>query len=123
MESRRRTVGKEKVSQDQVKAILKLASSGLSPDAIRANLKLSTNTVQQVLANDPMHRVAQQLKTQELQALHEDFLPPFIYSYRRDTNLLYRTSLVTGARSIHRVPSYQFKYGCYWRKPTHHWRK
>jgi hypothetical protein len=51
----------------------------------------------------------------------------FIYSHRRDTNLLYRTSPVTGARSIHRVPSIQFKHGCYWSEvpePTpHRWKQ
>jgi hypothetical protein len=49
-----------------------------------------------------------------LQHLHELTLPTFIYSYNYDTDQLHRTSLVTGAHSSHRVPSYTFKYGCCW---------
>jgi hypothetical protein len=44
---------------------------------------------------------------------HSD-VPTFIYSYKRDTDQLHRTSLVTGEHSSHRVPSYKFKYGCCW---------
>jgi hypothetical protein len=44
--------------------------------------------------------------------LHEDILPTFIYSYRYNTDLLHRTSLVTGELSSHRVPSYIFKFLC-----------
>jgi hypothetical protein len=40
--------------------------------------------------------------------------PTFIYSYKHSTDLLHRTSLVTGKRSSHRVPSYTFKLGCRW---------
>jgi hypothetical protein len=41
-------------------------------------------------------------------------VPTFIYSYRYKTDQLHRTSLVTGERLIHRVPSYTFKYICCW---------
>jgi hypothetical protein len=41
-------------------------------------------------------------------------VPTFIYSYRGDTDLLHRTSLVTGEHSSHRVPSYTFNLGCCW---------
>jgi hypothetical protein len=46
--------------------------------------------------------------------LHEDSLPTFIYSYKRDTDQLHRTSLVTGEQSSHRVPSFTFKHSCCW---------
>jgi hypothetical protein len=45
---------------------------------------------------------------------HEDTLLTFIYSYKQKTNQLHRTSLVSGEQSIHQVPSYNFKLGCYW---------
>jgi hypothetical protein len=45
---------------------------------------------------------------------HEDTLPAFIYSYGSGTPKLHRTSPVTGVRSIHRVPSYTFNFGCCW---------
>jgi hypothetical protein len=48
--------------------------------------------------------------------LHE--VPTFIYSYNQCTNQLHRTSLVTGEHSSHRVPSYTFKYVCYWNEGT-----
>jgi hypothetical protein len=41
-------------------------------------------------------------------------VPTFIYSYKQYTEQLHRTNLVTGEHSSHRVPSYTFKYGCYW---------
>jgi hypothetical protein len=44
--------------------------------------------------------------------LHEGHA--FIYSYTYDTDLLHRTSLVTGEQSSHQVPAYQFKWGCCW---------
>jgi hypothetical protein len=49
---------------------------------------------------------------QQLQAQPE--VPTFIYSYKADTDQLYRTSLVTGEHSSHRVPSYTFKTACCW---------
>jgi hypothetical protein len=55
--------------------------------------------------NTQDHRVAQ---------IHEETLPTFIYSTKNDTDLLHRTSLVTGERSSHRVLSYQFKIFCGW---------
>jgi hypothetical protein len=49
---------------------------------------------------------------QALYHLHEVTLPTFIYSYMPYTDELYRTNLVTGEQSSHRVRSYRFKYGC-----------
>jgi hypothetical protein len=46
--------------------------------------------------------------------LHQDTLPAFINSYTEFTDKLHRTSLVTGERSSHRLPSFTFKYGCCW---------
>jgi hypothetical protein len=45
-------------------------------------------------------------------------LPTFIYSYKRNTDQLHRTSLVTGEKSSHRVPSYTFKHSCCWSEVT-----
>jgi hypothetical protein len=45
---------------------------------------------------------------------HEVTLPTFIYSYKRYTDQLHRSSLVTGEQSSHKVPSYTFKQGCCW---------
>jgi hypothetical protein len=41
-------------------------------------------------------------------------VPTFIYSYEDETDYLHRTSLVTGERSSHRVPSYTFKHYSCW---------
>jgi hypothetical protein len=41
-------------------------------------------------------------------------VPTFIYSSYDGTDKLYRTNLVTGELSRHRVPSYTFKYHCCW---------
>jgi hypothetical protein len=41
-------------------------------------------------------------------------VPTFIYSYICSTDQLYRTNLVTGEHSSHRVPSYTFLDGCCW---------
>jgi hypothetical protein len=41
-------------------------------------------------------------------------VPTYIYSYKSRTDQLYRTSLVTGEHSSHRVPSYTFMWGCCW---------
>jgi hypothetical protein len=51
---------------------------------------------------------------QQALQLHQDTLPTFIYSYRCNTEQLHRTSLVTGERSSHHVPSYIFRIGCCW---------
>jgi hypothetical protein len=58
------TAGKEQVSQDRLEALLKLAHSGSSPDAISFVLKIDIETVQQIVAKDPMNRarVIQQIK-------------------------------------------------------------
>jgi hypothetical protein len=56
---------------------------------------------------------AEQVSQDTLEALYHE-VPTFIYSYKRETDQLYRTNLITGAHSSHRVPSYRFKYGCCW---------
>jgi hypothetical protein len=55
---------------------------------------------------------AEQVSQDSLEAFYQ--VPTFIYSYKRGTNNLHRTSLVTGKRSSHRGLSYTFKYGCCW---------
>jgi hypothetical protein len=40
--------------------------------------------------------------------------PTFFYCCRVNTNKLHRVNLVTGEQSWHKVPSYQFSYGCRW---------
>jgi hypothetical protein len=55
-------------------------------------------------------QLAQEL--QRLQAQYE--FPTFLYSYRCDTDQLWRVSLGTGEHSDYRVPSYTFKLGCCW---------
>jgi hypothetical protein len=55
---------------------------------------------------------AEQVNQDTLEAFYH--VPTFIYSYKRETNQLHRTSLVTGEHSSHRVPSYTFNYGCCW---------
>jgi hypothetical protein len=54
---------------------------------------------------------AEQVSQDTLKALYHE-VPTFIYSYIRDNDQLYRTSLVTGEHSSHRVPSYTFKPYC-----------
>jgi hypothetical protein len=110
--------GTEQVSQDYLEPIFKLAHSGLSPSEISSALKINFETVQRIIAFDPMLLAGggPQLNTQDLQApqLHQETLPTFIYSYESNTDQLHRADLVTGERSSHRVPSYQFKLGCCW---------
>jgi hypothetical protein len=54
MHNENRTEGQ--VSQGILETILKLAHSGSSPDAISFALKIDIETVQQLIANDPMNR-------------------------------------------------------------------
>jgi hypothetical protein len=118
MHSEDQTAHTEKVSQNTLEEISKLAHSGLSTEAISAVIRLNTTTVQQIIASDQTHRarVVQQLQIKDFQApqLHDDTLPTFIYSYNGTTDQLHRTKLVTGDQSRHRVPSYTFKSGCCW---------
>jgi hypothetical protein len=64
MHNENSTAGTEQVSQDQVEAILKLAYNGLSPENISFALKINIETVQHIIANDPMQRarVVQSIK-------------------------------------------------------------
>jgi hypothetical protein len=55
---------------------------------------------------------AEQVTQDTLEAFYP--VPTFIYSYKRETGQLHRTSLVTGEHSRHRVPSYTFKPYCCW---------
>jgi hypothetical protein len=82
--------GKEPISQFSLQAIHKLVHSGLSPEDISFALKIDIEVVHRMIHP----RVVQQL-----------------YSYRNDQ--LHRTNLVTREQSNHRVPSYQFKHGCF----------
>jgi hypothetical protein len=56
MHNENSTAGIEQVSQDRLEALFKLAHSGSSPDAISFALKIDIETVQQIIANDPMNR-------------------------------------------------------------------
>jgi hypothetical protein len=55
---------------------------------------------------------AEQVSQDTLEAFYQ--VPTFIYSYKRNTNQLHRTNLVTGEHSSNRVLSYRFKYDCCW---------
>jgi hypothetical protein len=57
--------------------------------------------------------VEEQVSQDTLEAFYH-VVPTFIYSYKYDTDQLHRTNLVTGEHSSLRVPSYTFKYCCYW---------
>jgi hypothetical protein len=56
---------------------------------------------------------AEQVSQDTLEALYHE-VPTFIYSYKHNTASLYRTNLVTGEPSCHRVPSYTLKESCCW---------
>jgi hypothetical protein len=56
---------------------------------------------------------AEQVSQDTLEGLYHK-IPTFIYSYKYNSDQLHRTSLVTGERSSHRVPSYSFNEGCCW---------
>jgi DNA-binding NarL/FixJ family response regulator len=79
MHSANRTAGIGQVPQHTLKAVLKLAQCGLSPEDIASILNIDIETVYLIIANNPMHRarVVQQLKSQDHQSppLHEDTLP------------------------------------------------
>jgi hypothetical protein len=102
------TVGIEQVSQETLEAICKYNDSGLSLEAISRLIGLNITTVQQILTSDPMHRQRPVLLAPPLHTL-----PTFFYSYKH-TDLLHRTSLVTGEHSSHRLPSYTFKWDFCW---------
>jgi hypothetical protein len=135
MHSESHTVGAEQVSQDILEAICKLTLSGSTPEAISLSLNLSVQTVIQVVDRgdygskgldqegnqcigksllDIHCKQAQlALELQRLQAQSE--VATFIYSYKGNTDQLYRTSLVTGENTqafecLH-APS---KFGCCW---------
>jgi hypothetical protein len=111
------TAGAEQVSQDTLEAICRLTLSGSSPEAISLALDLKVQTVLQVIAKGDLgskhlDQEGNQCKQDTRENLHE--VPTFIYSYERLTEQLHRSNLVTGEHSSHRVPSYTFKFGCYW---------
>jgi hypothetical protein len=55
---------------------------------------------------------AEQVSQDTLEAFYQ--VTTFIYSYKRNTDQLHRTNLVTGEHSSYRVLSYRFKYDCCW---------
>jgi hypothetical protein len=56
MHNENSTAGEEQVPQDTLERVLKLVHSGLSPEDISFALKVDIERVQQIIANDPMHR-------------------------------------------------------------------
>jgi hypothetical protein len=84
MHNEHQTAGNKQVSQDTLEANIKLAHSGLSPEDISCPPNIDIETVNQMIANDPMHRA---------RLVHEDNVPTFIYSYKGKTEQLHRSSL------------------------------
>jgi hypothetical protein len=109
MHSESHTVGAEQVSQDTLEAISKLTLTGSTPEAISLALDLNVQTVLQLIARGDF---GSKHLDQEGNQCKQD--TTFIYSYMYNTGQLHRTSLVTGERSIHRVPSYRFMECCCW---------
>jgi hypothetical protein len=62
--------------------------------------------------NESHFACAEEVSQDTLEAFYQ--VPTFIYSYNQYTDQLFRTSLVTGEHSSHRMPSYTFKEGCCW---------
>jgi hypothetical protein len=60
-----------------------------------------------------LHTAQEQLRRHELTPapVREQTVSTFIYSFRFNTDHLYRTDLVTGEQSSHAVPQYKFEYG------------
>jgi hypothetical protein len=56
MQNENHTAGIDEVSRDIVEAVLNLAYSGSSPEAISFVLRLNTQIVQMIIADDPIHR-------------------------------------------------------------------
>jgi hypothetical protein len=56
MHNENSTAGKEHVPQDTLERVPRLAHSGLSPEDISFAFKIDIERVQQIIANDPMHR-------------------------------------------------------------------
>jgi hypothetical protein len=56
MHNENTTPGKKEVSQDTLEAIVKLVHSGFSPEDISSTLKINIETIQDLIANDPMLR-------------------------------------------------------------------
>jgi hypothetical protein len=56
MHNENSTADKKEVSLDTLETIYKLAHSGFSPEDISSTLKLSIETIQEIIANDPMLR-------------------------------------------------------------------
>jgi hypothetical protein len=56
MRNENRTEGEEQVTQGTLEAILKLAHSGSSSEAICSSLGLKPQTVEHIIINDPKHR-------------------------------------------------------------------
>jgi hypothetical protein len=56
MHNENSTADRKEVSLDTLETIYKLAHSGFSPEDISSTLKLNIETIQEIIANDPMHR-------------------------------------------------------------------
>jgi hypothetical protein len=117
------SVGAEQVSQDTLEAICKLTLSGSTPQAISLALDLNVQTVIQAIGrgdfgskefDQEWSQCKQAQLAQEAMLQAQSELPTFIYSYKKGTDQLHTTSLVTGEHSSHRVPSYTFEEGCCW---------
>jgi hypothetical protein len=69
MHNENSTAGKQVVPQDTLERVLKLAHSGLSPEDISFALKVDIERVQQIIANDPIHRAreVQSIKERSLE--------------------------------------------------------
>jgi hypothetical protein len=77
-------------------------------------VQFAQETMLQRLEEQSQKTEANVLKLHRVDTSHEVTLPTFIYSYWSGTDQLYRTSLVTGEHSRHRVSSYTFKSYCCW---------
>jgi hypothetical protein len=64
MRNENSTAGEEEVPQDTLERVLKLAHTGVSSEDISFAIKVDIERVQQIIANDPMHRarVVQSIK-------------------------------------------------------------
>jgi hypothetical protein len=64
MHNENSTADTKEVSRDTLETIVKLAHSGSSPEAICVFLGLNLHTVNEIIANDPIHnaRMAQSIK-------------------------------------------------------------
>jgi hypothetical protein len=79
-----------------------------SSDDCNSNLRLPPKTTEET--KEP-HK-PQPTKLPKPQPSHSQ--PTFFYSCKHYANKLHRVNLLTGERSRHKVPNYEFKQGCRW---------